>query len=298
MLISLSLRDDNTYFPIGDTERSAKSSLKYLGLIFDCDESVAIDYAVAFSKNVIFSVFAEGFCFFRGFKRTNSNIDFVFLCGWHSDVHKQNDELSFILDYKGETFFDDAGYSVYIPQDIAETLNTEHSHSSIVIDGVPWADKNDPDGRNTISGNMVTEGCVMEAEHYRCHNARMARTVHIRVNSLLLEDFIAPKLGKRSRHRFVLGKDVLVSEIVHHDCGYRILLTKNSLQAALYCISSSCRITEEYIHVVEENQAETKLRKVLDVAVESTEIRRISFFLTFDGTRYEEFLKTVKRNEE
>jgi hypothetical protein len=289
IILSLSMRNDHTFFAIGDTERDIKGRdlYKSLSLIYDCEESLAMENTVVFSKNTIFSCFSEGFCFFRGLGRTASHIDFVFLCGWHSHNHKSNDELSFILDYKGETFFDDAGYSPYLQWDDICKLHDEHAHNTIVIDDVPWSEKATPDGRDAISGALTSEnGCAfMEAEHYRCQESRMARKVHIAVNRVLLEDFVAPELGRRTRHRFILGKDVIVSKIAFHDFGYVILLTKNTLQARLYCISESCLVMEEHIPVVEEISTTTKLRKVLDVVVDSSETLRIRFFITFDETR-------------
>ena len=296
-ILSMSLRMDHTYFPIGDSKTNACE--RQLSLLFDCAPPTALTNVALYRGQECFALFEEGFCFFRGngaashkFKfisRLNkplehsSNIDLVFLCGWHSNNHKSNDELSFILDYKGVNFFDDAGYNEFIAWDEVLKLQDENHHNTITVKSLAWSDRRNPDGKNLIYGYFDNNYCYMEGEHFRINGHRVARKIYIRNDNIFIADYVDPLINEISRHRFILGSGVKVRGTHFADGKHiKVTLLKNNIVMEMHCTGKHLKDMQiGTINVIAGKDRKFEKRLTLDFFADSPDEQRISFFITF-----------------
>jgi len=165
-----------------------------------------------------------GFAFVRRGPRPRPSCQLAMTAAWHSDVHKQADDLNFILnDERGELIVD-AGYSDRRDESpIARRSRTELAHNVVVCRQRPW--------RTTSAGTDVrrstrlthlqanAELVAFRGQHARIEGAFVKRSlVLIDTSKLLVLDEIETRLAGEFQQLFHLapGLTAKVLEGAHH----------------------------------------------------------------------------------
>lgn len=226
VFLGFALRGCGEYFPIGDSFRVPAVHL--LKTVFKSEVTDPVQILLPYSRNEGLYFAREGFVAYRKSVQGRA-IHFFFTCGWESNNHKQNDELSFCLEIDGVSIFDDPGYSDFISADQDSELRSERSHSTPRLAGIEWGNNQNCSFDSLIEKCAETEnGFALTASHCRIPNVKVNRSIILSECRLqIVDSFAFLKNGFDfcgSAHRFVLNPeiDVLVE-------GARVLLFRESV---------------------------------------------------------------------
>lgn len=185
ILCGFALKSDETYFTIGDTFLLPNSQI--LESIFH--SSIAHIALMPYSKmNGLMLSAKSGFASFR-----NDIYHFYFTASWHSYVHKQNDDLSCSLVYKGRQLFLDGGYSDIVSKAKFNSSSEMH-HSLPMISGESWHGKvKDDGGISQIINAIYSENIYgVVAKSNRIKNCMIYRAVFSEGKALHILDYCTP----------------------------------------------------------------------------------------------------------
>lgn len=139
LLLASFIKEDNTYFPVGDSSRwPILNQLPF----FDKNLTPYENLKPYFIYGVQY--WEEGFSAYRN----KNGIQAIFTCGHFSNFHKHNDELTFCFSVNGQTILDEVGYSGYLGGKRGLVLLDEENHSTICIKNKKWTNNIDRFSKN------------------------------------------------------------------------------------------------------------------------------------------------------
>lgn len=204
LLGQMMLRPNGLLAPIGDTkihfDSKRAQGLLATGKIDDANSAALIAPEA-------------GFVAFRSaYTSGRPPVHVSMMCGWHSHVHKHNDDLSLTLSYGLADILDDPASS---PAVTDLPYRSEEHHSTPTIEDHDWQSRQDPNGGTRMIAWGCTEaGVALIAEHRRVVGHVVRRTVVALQSGLLaICDRVSAEarqgqliqwfqLGKRSRVAF------------------------------------------------------------------------------------------------
>ncbi|RUR27852.1 hypothetical protein ELY33_14775 [Vreelandella andesensis] len=126
--------------------------------------------------------------------------------GWHSHVHKQNDELSIFLFHKNFIVFDDPGYTDFKTWEEIKKFKSERWHSNFWIENHEWSDVCDHPSGSDLKV-LSTDFVSVVAKSARQRGFTLAREVVISQNKILISDSVEGiiKAVSKVRHQFLLS---------------------------------------------------------------------------------------------
>ena len=219
--LRFSLRNNGEYLPLGDSFREPNINILNEVLVNSNEYKNASDILFSFSQQEGVYCNKEFFIFRRRFG--DKNIHFATTCGWNSHHHKQNDELSFLLEIDDELIFDDPGYSEFIEWEKICFLQSELAHSTITIDEIPWKNKQNPDSTSIIKDYQIIEdGFSVVLQHQRIDNVVVERKFTLNTSLFKIEDKVSffnnDYDGKLLNTSFVLNPEIKVKINENNNC--------------------------------------------------------------------------------
>ena len=139
---------------------------------------------------------------------------------FHSNVHKQSDDLSFVLTYQDTDYFVDSGKfaadSAYHEENIYRTfVKSVFAHNSIAVDDLSYniRDKYNV-GKSTIESYEVTANySYVKASHTLYDGVKITRTaIFFDAGAVYLHDEIESNEFHKYTQIFNIGKDVNINE--------------------------------------------------------------------------------------
>ncbi|MCK7575314.1 MAG: hypothetical protein MZV65_05130 [Chromatiales bacterium] len=115
--------------------------------------------------------------------------------GWHSHVHKQNDELSVCLYYRDHIIFDDPGYTDGKPWDEILEFKSEKWHSNFWVEGILWAAVTEEPKGSKIDcpcENPIT----VQAKASRQLGLELARSITLNDLEVVIDDRVLGDIGE------------------------------------------------------------------------------------------------------
>lgn len=189
------------YMPFGDSFR--RPNYKILKKAFG-NEDPFLALTPFSQKNGCF--FSEAGYF--SYRDIVSEINFSFVSGWHSIVHKQNDELSIFLSYLNHIIFDDPGYTDARSWEEITGLKSEKWHSTFWVENIPWCAITESPKKSKME--FFSENPVnIQANSNRQKGVELIRSIKVEDLHITIDDSVIGDLEKESiiRHQFLL-KDV------------------------------------------------------------------------------------------
>ena len=124
-------------FAMGESFRSINTNL--MTKLFSTEQCRQIENLPTkrFEKNQIYS--NQEFVSSISSINRNNRLHFVMTNGHNSQIHKQNDNISFCLAIDGVVVFDDAGYSDVGSKEQIEFLASSKAHSTVEVVGKEWS---------------------------------------------------------------------------------------------------------------------------------------------------------------
>ncbi|KGT46203.1 heparinase II/III family protein [Acinetobacter sp. HR7] len=230
-ILSAMLNSKGEYFAIGDTLRPTKP--KIIKKVFGDENALN-----SFSKNM-YGIYCNGGFFV--FKKLVGDklLHFVSTCQWNSYNHKQDDELSFCLEYNGNLIFDDPGYSGFLSLDQQAIIYSRKGHSTFFIEELEWVSKTSSPFGSVIDHSAFDEhGFELSASHQRqLPNNKCTRSFKLFEKNLLVRDTFTnldSLFEKTATHRFVLNPKIKVNvygDLVHLMISDRVIATIENLLA-------------------------------------------------------------------
>jgi hypothetical protein len=155
-----------------------------------------------------------GVAIFKNDWEIASPIYFALFNGFHSSVHKQSDDLSFVLTYQQTDFFVDSGKYNFAEDDPYRIfIRSVFAHNSISVDDKSYNVKN-PDnvGKSVIENYLITSNySYVKASHTLYKGVKVTRSV------ILFNDgaiYFHDKIESNNHHEYTqtfnIGKDVSV----------------------------------------------------------------------------------------
>lgn len=143
-----------------------------------------------------------------------SPIYFALFNGFHSSVHKQSDDLSFVLTYQQTDFFVDSGKYNFVEDDPYRIfIRSVFAHNSISVDDKSYNVKN-PDnvGKSIIENYLITSNySYVKASHTLYKGVKVTRSViFFNDGAIYFHDKIESNDHHEYTQTFNIGKDVSV----------------------------------------------------------------------------------------
>ena len=134
-----------------------------------------------------------------------------FTASWHSEVHKQNDDLSFTLFLDGDDIVGDPGYTD-LPEAKALDYRSELRHNTVTSQVLPWTSRLGRPGGTRIVRYHASAGLgLLQGEHRRIPGVLVRRTIAFVEPCLLfvIDQILSKEPGPFSqRYSFGRGVDV------------------------------------------------------------------------------------------
>ena len=162
-----------------------------------------------------------GVAIFKNNWETNPPIYFAFFNAFHSNVHKQGDDLSFVLTYQDTDYFVDSGKfaadSAYHEENMYRTyVKSVFAHNSIAVDDLSYniRDKYNV-GKSIIESYGITSNySYVKASHVLYDGVKITRTViFFDAGAVYFHDEIESNDFHKYTQIFNIGKDVNINEI-------------------------------------------------------------------------------------
>lgn len=205
-LLGSYLLNNGQYIPIGDSFRLPNKRILYK--IYGHEDPEA---ALAPFSNKSGGFYSRAGYF--SYKWPTKLTHFSIVSGWHSHVHKQNDELSIFLFHKNFIVFDDPGYTDFKTWDEIKKLKSERWHSSFWVENHDWSDVCDyPSGSDLI---MISNDPVkVLARNARQRGFVLSRKAEVLQNKVLITDSVKVEVESviKVRHQFLLSDVYAVIE--------------------------------------------------------------------------------------
>lgn len=141
-------------------------------------------------------------------------IYFALFNGFHSSVHKQGDDLSFVLTYQQTDFFVDSGKYNFVEDDPYRIfIRSVFAHNSIAVDDKSYNVRN-PDnvGKSVIENYLITPNySYVKASHTLYEGVKVTRSViFFNDGAIYFHDQIESNDYHEYTQTFNIGKDVSV----------------------------------------------------------------------------------------
>ena len=191
----------------------------------------------------------------------NENIHFLMTNSWNSYVHKQNDELSFLLNISSIPFFVDPGYSGLISISQFD-YRSEENHSNFSVVGTEWCPRNlkKKSIENSFSDVLISADEIrVSASHGRVPGYKLTRAVSfLKGGDMFIEDTSIP--ANNLRHRLVLHPDVTcrvnenIIELESSGVKVRMEMTgmRNVLVETTYIIQNDALVRTSLVSILSE----------------------------------------------
>ncbi|MEK4621809.1 MULTISPECIES: heparinase II/III family protein [Priestia] len=191
------------YPTFGDTERLKVPGFTQIPLL---GEKAFKDSGVAFLRN--------------DWKTAERPMYLMFSSAFHSTVHKQADDLSFILSYGSTDFFVDGGKYNYNQEDpYRQYFTSVFAHNSIAINDQSYAINPDKVGQSKIVNFKSTPSySYVTGRHTLYDNIVVKRTmIYIKPSNIIIHDEILSDDENKYSQIFNIGADVTVNKISDKD---------------------------------------------------------------------------------
>ena len=198
-ILGFYLLNNGQYIPIGDSFRLPNKRI--LRKIYGAEDPME---ALAPFSNKSGCFYSKAGYF--SYRWPTNLTSFSLVSGWHSHVHKQNDELSVFLFHKGFIVFDDPGYTDFKTWDEIKEFKSERWHSSFWIENYDWSDVSDQplgSGLKILNRNPVR----VSASSSRQRHFVLSREAEVWGNKILIIDSIEGEVDPviKARHQFLLS---------------------------------------------------------------------------------------------
>lgn len=242
-LLGFHLLSNNQYIPIGDSFRLPNVNI--LKKVYGSVNSVSSLASLSNDNRVFFS--ESGYFVYRD---ANNLTHLSLVSAWHSHVHKQNDELSVFLYYKGHIVFDDPGYTDCKKWSEIIELKSEQWHSNFWVEDYEWSDiRQQPNGSEI---KLVSEDpvCVV-AKSSRQNGFELCRNLKINSEHIFITDSVSGKIDAPfvARHQFLLYDvvPVIENELVFLNSKYdNLKIAKiEAIGVGAWCIEKGNRVAED-----------------------------------------------------
>lgn len=249
-LLGNALRRNNQYIPFGDSFRTPKeSALKH---VYGTDKPLELLRQYARDQSSFVAPEA-GFGFFR-----NRDWHFGITSSNNVGSHKQADELSVFVEYRGFVAIDDPGYTDAL-DDLKDTAKKREAHSTIRLydgqDEVSCETLRRPNARWVEEfGKDGLEGFVARAELQ--NGGFLWRLIaHMEPHGILIVDFANPGCtdSLETIHRFVLGTRELATTA-------RPYSVRTGARPSISCLNGASIDTSGYMEVVGDRSDMSEMR--------------------------------------
>lgn len=190
----------NKDYPIfGDTERSKVPGFTQVPLL---EEKAFKDGGVAFLRN--------------NWKTAEKPMYLMFSSAFHSTVHKQADDLSFILSYGSTDFFVDGGKYNYNQEDsYRQYFTSVFAHNSIAVNDQSYVINPDKIGQSKIINFKSTPTySYITGRHTLYDNIVIERTIiYLKPSNVVIHDKILSDDENKYSQIFNVGENVTVNKV-------------------------------------------------------------------------------------
>ncbi|PSJ48361.1 hypothetical protein C7I36_00620 [Zobellella taiwanensis] len=269
-LLAMAKLSDGHYLTVGDSFRKIDPSLIEKSIKNKTTKnknSLNVDHDLLLDTKA-------GICLYS--KKDNScQIKLAFTSCWHSNAHKQNDELSFILEYNGICIFDDVGYTEFVTDKGREWHRSESVHSNFSVQAIEWSKRQKTDKNSLVTyAENNHNHLVVKGHHTRFASTPVERLLALdkERQTIYIKDsfFTLEKLGGVIETRFVLHPSISVN-FNNNDIEF---LSKGVCIARLTVQESKSKILEikkERIDYVENNRSKVSSTDVIKILSECPE---------------------------
>ncbi|HDZ49575.1 hypothetical protein LCGC14_0056310 [marine sediment metagenome] len=201
-VLGFHLLKNKQYIPIGDSFRVPNE--KILKETYGDNDS--LEELLPFSSKVGTFFSKSGYFIY---KSSDGLTHLSLVSGWHSHVHKQNDELSIFLYHKDHIIFDDPGYTEFRPWGEILELKSETWHSNFIVENKEWSDMVEKPSGSKIE--LISDSPLsVVAEHSRNKKLISSRNLIIEDNIILIKDCISGEdvSGEVTKHKFMISEVV------------------------------------------------------------------------------------------
>jgi hypothetical protein len=209
------MKENGQCFPVGDSFRDPIPQMeKVFALSDDADITSLLKCLTWWPATLDELLYANGnFFIYKHSSIEAGRLHLFFTCCWHSQNHKQNDELAFCLEVDGRAIVDEVGYTEFVPWEKALEHQREILQSNFSILGLAWSETKTYDGSSRILDcKNSSDELLIEAEHRRMPGFVATRTIrYAKKRRLLVCDRLrridAARWSGEIEHRFVLSPD-------------------------------------------------------------------------------------------
>jgi hypothetical protein len=166
-----------------------------------------------------------GFAFIRKGADPSRSVQLAMTAAWHSDVHKQADDLSFVLSEGHRELIVDAGYSDRREgAQVARSTRSELAHNVVLCRDRPWRAfaRQDVMRQTRLTHYHASPDLIaVRGQHARIERASVQRTiVLIDTSKLLVFDAIESELAGEFCQQFHLAPGLVATETDGSHCVY------------------------------------------------------------------------------
>ena len=165
---------------------------------------------------------------------TQPNFYFGFFNAFHSSVHKQNDDLSFVLSLENTDYFVDSGkYNFQESDKFRKYVRSVFAHNTIAIDNLSYDNKNSENFHKSVIYDHKCESAVtiFQGMHDIYQGTRVHRNIIIlNDNSVVIHDIIKSQQEREVSQIFNIGKDVNIDYLEQNNLSLSSNIDDTSLR--------------------------------------------------------------------